>query len=164
MSYDPAKLTIARKRFSTTQGEVELVYDGQRIEQYGDTIALSPDGQWRGLPDAYWHGVAARWHGRREGDAGRAPWRYEASTKTIRTTPGNHWVASMNSFDGALDHEANARLIAAAPELFEALMECEEYFDDRADADFDQDGYIPNKEMRLLTIVRGVLKRVEGGQ
>jgi len=38
--YDPAKLTINRKRFSVTQGEVELVYDGVRLEQYGDKITL----------------------------------------------------------------------------------------------------------------------------
>lgn len=36
----------------------------------------------------------------------------------------------------------------------DALTECEEYFDNRADADCDQDGFIPNKEMRLLSVVR----------
>ena len=45
------------------------------------------------------------------------PWIYEASTRTIRAVPANYWLASMNSFDGAVNHEANARLIAAAPEL-----------------------------------------------
>lgn len=44
-------------------------------------------------------------------------WRYEASTKTIRAVPSNHWIASMNSFDAAEDHDANAALIARAPEL-----------------------------------------------
>lgn len=44
-------------------------------------------------------------------------WRYEPETKTIRSEPTNYWIASMNSFEGAVDHEANARLIAAAPEL-----------------------------------------------
>lgn len=39
----------------------------------------------------------------------------------------------------------------------EALVECEEYFDNRADADCDQDGFIPNKEMLLLTTVREAL-------
>jgi hypothetical protein len=47
-------------------------------------------------------------------------WRYEASTKTIRSVPANYWLATMDSWDGAVDHEANARLIAAAPELLEA--------------------------------------------
>jgi hypothetical protein len=44
-------------------------------------------------------------------------WRYERATKTIRSVPENHWIASMDSFDGAQDHEANAALIARAPEL-----------------------------------------------
>lgn len=41
--------------------------------------------------------------------------------------------------------------------LRDALDECEDYFDNRADADCDQDGYIPNEEMKLLTLVRGAL-------
>jgi len=48
------------------------------------------------------------------------PWRYEASTKTIRSQPANYWLASMNSWDGAVDHDANARIIAAAPDLMAA--------------------------------------------
>jgi len=48
------------------------------------------------------------------------PWVYQQSTKTIRG-PGNHWIATMDSFDGAVNHDANARPIVAAPELFEHL-------------------------------------------
>lgn len=48
-------------------------------------------------------------------------WVYEPETKTIRSKPGNHWIASMDSFDGAVDHEYSAKLIAAAPQLLEAL-------------------------------------------
>lgn len=58
-----------------------------------------------------------------------------------------------------LDAASNARLIAAAPDLIEALEQCDEYFDNRADADCDQDGYIPNKEMQLLTVVRDALRK-----
>jgi hypothetical protein len=47
-------------------------------------------------------------------------WIYCKQTKTIRDEPGNHWIASMNSWDGAPDHDANAQLIASAPELLEA--------------------------------------------
>lgn len=50
------------------------------------------------------------------------PWRYEASTKTIRSVPANYWLASMNSWDGAVDHDANAHLIAAAPDLLAAAQ------------------------------------------
>ena len=49
-------------------------------------------------------------------------WRYEPETRTIRSVPNNHWVASMNSWDGAEDHQANARIIAAAPDLLAALQ------------------------------------------
>lgn len=48
-------------------------------------------------------------------------------------------------------------------EAREALSECEEYFDNRADADCDQDGFIPNKEMRLLSVVRTALQALENG-
>lgn len=62
--------------------------------------------------------------------------------------------------------EANrkrAQIEAAAPDLLEALAECEEYFDNRADADWDaEDGFIPNKEMRLLSLVREALAKAEG--
>ena len=51
------------------------------------------------------------------------PWGFEESTKTIRAVPQNYWLATMDSWDGAVDHEANARLIAAAPDLLEALEE-----------------------------------------
>lgn len=47
------------------------------------------------------------------------PWRYEASTKTIRSVPTNYWLATMDSWDGAVNHEANALLIASAPDLLE---------------------------------------------
>lgn len=53
------KLEIRRKRFSETQGEVELVYDGRRLEQYGDKIELTRHG-WRGHDDRFWEGVARR--------------------------------------------------------------------------------------------------------
>jgi hypothetical protein len=59
--------------------------------------------------------------------------------------------------DGSL--QANTRLVAASPDLLEALEACEEYFDNRADADCDQDGYIPNEEMKLLTLVRAALSK-----
>lgn len=54
------------------------------------------------------------------------PWRYEASTKTIRSVPTNHWLATMDSWDGAVNHEANAKLIAAAPDMLTALRQIED--------------------------------------
>jgi hypothetical protein len=46
-------------------------------------------------------------------------WRYEESTKTVRSVPSNYWLATLDSWDKAVDHEANARLIAAAPDAIE---------------------------------------------
>jgi hypothetical protein len=51
------------------------------------------------------------------------PWTYEQETKTIRSVPANYWIATIDSYDGAINNAANAALIAAAPELLEALKE-----------------------------------------
>lgn len=50
---------------------------------------------------------------------------------------------------------------ALIEEMREALIEAEDYFDNLADADCDQDGYIPNKEMTLLVAVRKALSQKE---
>lgn len=39
-------------------------------------------------------------------------------------------------------------------ERYEGLLdELEDYFDQRQDADCDQDGYVPNEEMRMLQLI-----------
>ena len=58
------------------------------------------------------------------------PWKFEPGTKTIRSEPANYWLATMDSWDGAVDHEANARLIAAAPDLLAALQDITDHFSD----------------------------------
>ncbi len=50
------------ENLSTTQGEVEVEYDGIRIEQFGDTITMGKDGLFQGLPDDFWVEVARRHH------------------------------------------------------------------------------------------------------
>lgn len=55
-----------------------------------------------------------------------------------------------------------ARLIAASPDMLEALYEAEEYFDNRADADHDETGFVPNEEMKLLTVVRAAIAKATG--
>ena len=57
--YDTQLLTFRPVRFSTTQGEVELSYAGQRIEQFGDRILLTAHG-WRGYPDVLWRVTGER--------------------------------------------------------------------------------------------------------
>lgn len=69
-NFDPNKLVIERIRFSTTQGEVKLTYDGRYIAQYGDDYQLRETAEsndqerryeWRGRDDAYWQQVASDW-------------------------------------------------------------------------------------------------------
>jgi hypothetical protein len=52
----------------------------------------------------------------------------------------------------------------AAPEMFEALRECEEYFDQRADAEYFIDSPTPvgNAEMKMLVLVREALAKATG--
>ena len=57
------------------------------------------------------------------------PWRYEEETRTIRAVPSNYWLATMDSWDGAINNEANAALIAAAPTLLEAARRVDQWFD-----------------------------------
>lgn len=69
------------------------------------------------------------------------------------------WLAITKCESVPAQHEANARLIAAAPELIDVLRECEEYFDQRADAEYFPDSAAPhpNEEMKLLTLVRDAI-------
>lgn len=59
-------------------------------------------------------------------------------------------------------HDADAHLIAAAPELFALASELEDYFDQRSDADCDHVGFIPNEEMRILVSIRAAIAKAEG--
>lgn len=45
------------------------------------------------------------------------------------------------------------QLVAALRIAIDALDVCADYLDDRADADCDQDGFVPNKEMQILSKV-----------
>jgi len=58
-TFDAAKVTITRKRFSQTQGEVLVEYDGHRIEQYGDKYEIR-NGEWVGYADEIWIEAAKR--------------------------------------------------------------------------------------------------------
>jgi hypothetical protein len=42
-------------------------------------------------------------------------------------------------------------------ELAAALQECADYFDNRADADHDGEGFVPNEEMKLLSVCNRAL-------
>lgn len=59
-NFDPAKVTITRKRFSTTQGETLIEYNGQRIEQYSDDPIMCPNGTYHQRDATFWTGIAMR--------------------------------------------------------------------------------------------------------
>jgi len=48
---------------------------------------------------------------------------YQKTTGTIRSAPENYWLASIDSWDGAVNHDANAEIMAAAFEMREALRQ-----------------------------------------
>jgi hypothetical protein len=57
---------------------------------------------------------------------------------------------------------SNVHLLAAAPDMLDALEQCAEYFDKFADADHDQDGFVPNEAMQMLTLVMNAIAKAEG--
>lgn len=63
-----------------------------------------------------------------------APWIMAPGSKTVRAMPQNYWIATLDSWDGAVDHEANAKLICAAPELLAALEMCVKCYEEIRDA------------------------------
>jgi hypothetical protein len=97
--------------------------------------------------------------------ATRGPWKFcpsvEGDFLGIYPSTGKmeNPIAKMPEYVNTEINVANGRLIASAPDLVEVLEECAEYFDGRADADHDETGFVPNKEMRLLTLIQEALKK-----
>ncbi|OAS26304.1 hypothetical protein [Methylobacterium platani] len=60
LPFDCNLLTIERKRFSVTQGEVLLTYAGRSLGQFGDKIELTGGGVWRGHGDREWEDTARK--------------------------------------------------------------------------------------------------------
>jgi len=50
------------------------------------------------------------------------PWKYEPSTKTLRALPSNYWLATIDSWDGAVDNTANAAFIVKAVNAHDKLV------------------------------------------
>lgn len=99
------------------------------------------------------------------GEHTRGPWRYEAETKTIRSVPANYWLASMDSWDGAVDSVANARLIAAAPELLEALKEARQYAELKLEGfrrEYSEQHAIVQTPLRLIATIDSAIAKAEG--
>jgi len=85
-------------------------------------------------------------------------WRYEKSTKTIRSVPGNYWIATMDSWDGMCNNDANGRLIAAAPELLNALRTL---MADLSDVGDDRDGETGEEYSACIQAREAIAKATE---
>lgn len=111
------------------------------------------------------------------------PWEYVASTKDHGPYVSGPWggdicdcyvmsnpqsPAVCNGGDSRPVHhqadraDANAKLIAAAPEMYAVLRRCEDYFKNIADADGRSDGsFVGNEEMHLLVEIQCALPSVQ---
>lgn len=87
----------------------------------------------------------------------------DAADKLISLLDVNHPGALTSDVRVALISlvSANEQAKLASTEVLAVLHECEDYFDNRADADCDQDGLIPNEEMKILSEVRDAIAKAE---
>jgi len=88
----------------------------------------------------------------------KGPWAYSPNTKTIRSHE-NYWIATMDSWDGAVNHEANAALIAESPNLLEQLKQTVaslEYW-------FPRYGDTEGANSQMMKNARAAIAAVEGG-
>lgn len=69
-----------------------------------------------------------------------------------------NWELPVIPYDTALT-AINQYAAQQNSSLLEALKECEDYFDDRADAEQDSNGAFPNKEMYMLLRIRNVINK-----
>jgi hypothetical protein len=58
--FDGSLFTIEIHRFSTTQGEVSIFYDGDKLGRFGDDYQIDGRGQFRGHRLSYWTDAAKR--------------------------------------------------------------------------------------------------------
>ncbi len=59
---------------------------------------------------------------KRDGQPTPTPWKYEASTKTIRATPANYWIATVDSWDGMVNNEKDGEFIVRAVNHHDRLL------------------------------------------
>jgi len=78
--------------------------------------------------------------------------------------PMKHEPTGTNLLDATQAEAMVRHMLSGLPDvsdIIEVLHQCEDYFDNRADADCDQDGFVPNKEMTLLSVVREAISNAE---
>lgn len=96
------------------------------------------------------------------------PWLWQPSTRTIRSVPTNYWLATLDSWDGAVKphNDANGHLMAAAPALAEALRRLDgavsEILSSRAEGDAPtagdwEEAYLASEAARAALRAAGVL-------
>jgi hypothetical protein len=96
------------------------------------------------------------------------PWRVEGHSGLLGGALAGHAITyGVNAYRGGPagyvcktvgTTDANARLIAAAPDMFAALQECADYLDRYADVIDGDDGQPEaNEALRLLTAVTDVI-------
>jgi hypothetical protein len=96
------------------------------------------------------------------------PWKFSQTHEhkmTIRSAKRGDYVAEITLGDGAADallDEANARLIAAAPEMLSVLADVADELEGRVDVDGDSEGLRGNWAAKLLMRVEQVMRKAEG--
>ncbi len=98
----------------------------------------------------------------------KGPWHIGLNPGPIIYDEKSNQVVNMcDGLYGDDENRANAQLIVTAvnvhADLVAVLKVCEEYFDQRADAEYFTDSPQPkgNEEMSLLTEIRATLKKVK---
>lgn len=96
------------------------------------------------------------------------PWRYEPETKTIRSVPANFWIATLDSWDGAVCHEANAQLIASAPQTaadykdaIEALRQAKIYIEKAIETGAYESCVLPLGPSRFVPHLTALIQKYE---
>ena len=90
-----------------------------------------------------------------------APWVYEKGSKTIRSLPKNYWLATMDSWDGEVDNEANAlhavKCVNMHDELLAGLNEINKLVYATIGQPLDTERYF-----KIRDLCCGLLKKGEG--
>ena len=92
----------------------------------------------------------------------KGPWIYEKATETIRSKPSNHWLATMDSWDGAVNHDANALLISASPDLLESCKEMLFALDNPRAADAFKRANLEHGYMAIKEHAKKAIAKAEG--
>lgn len=90
------------------------------------------------------------------------PWRHEAGSKTIRSVRENYWLATMDSWDGAVNNEANAGFIVKAVNAHEDLVNALTLALPFVETALEDKGYKPGVVDRMTKTIRDALALAEG--